>query len=370
MKTSTENFEDRYGSADFEQGKGSNLQKITDRKEKTQMKRYGIKSSDTLVDTIKKVVAEEETHIEENVSKKNDKLATKKPLKVDDIFNDNADPEAKPDIEQLEAMAKEQAAREKEEEEKDNEKTEVDPKEELRIKLMQYINPRILQSQELKDYVNRSSLKEEIYASLNQIANHKLNLYKIALASSVSVELSEGKKENKEKSKNVRRQIGTAAFIKSLVPMGPESALQRGRTVMSNPEISSQKISGLYRTLPSFKTPESIRAEHDALHVAPVNEEVEQIDEANRNPNVIKQGRTKVVKARVRKGKVQRRKRVSAVKGYTIRGGKLKRMSVAERLRRKRGQRRGKIKRKAKMARALMRRKRSMRRRASLGLKE
>jgi hypothetical protein len=67
---------------------------------------------------------------------------------------------------------------------------------------------------------------------------------------------------------------------------------------------------------------------------------------------------------------VQRRKKVSAVKGYTIRGGKLKRMSAAERLRRKRGARIGKIKRKAKMSRAIMKRKRSLRKRASLGLKE
>ena len=278
--------------------------------------------------------------------------------------------EGKQDIEALEALAKDQAQKEKEEETADKEEkedAEIDPKEELRIRLMQYLNPRIIKSQELKDYVNRSSLKEEIIATLNQIANHKLELYKVALASSTPVELSEGNKATKEKSKNVQRQIGTNAFIKSLVPMGPESALQRGRMVMNNPKVSSQKIAGLYRTLPSFRT-------HLSLHATPDQSssqtEVDQLDEANRNPNVIKQGRTKVVKARVRKGKVQRRKRVSAVKGYTIRGGKLKRMSVAERLRRKRGQRRGKIKRKAKMARALMRRKRSMRRRASLGLKE
>ena len=96
-------------------------------------------------------------------------------------------------------------------------------------------------------------------------------------------------------------------------------------------------------------------------------DEAEQIDEAS---NVIKAGRTKIVKVRVRKGKVQRRKKVSAVKGYTIRGGRLTRMKASERLKRKIGQRRGKMKRKAKMARALMRRKRSMRKRASLGLKE
>ena len=84
--------------------------------------------------------------------------------------------------------------------------------------------------------------------------------------------------------------------------------------------------------------------------------------------NVQRMGRKKLIKARVRGGKVQRRKVVSAVKGYTIRGGKLTRMSSAERLRRRIAQRKGKVKRRAKLARALIKRKRSLRRRASLGL--
>jgi hypothetical protein len=84
--------------------------------------------------------------------------------------------------------------------------------------------------------------------------------------------------------------------------------------------------------------------------------------------NVQKMGRRKLIRARVRGGKVQRRKVVSAVKGYTIRGGKLTRMTSAERLRRRIAQRKGKIKRKAKMARALIRRKRSLRKRSTLGL--
>ena len=84
--------------------------------------------------------------------------------------------------------------------------------------------------------------------------------------------------------------------------------------------------------------------------------------------NVQKMGRKKIIRARVRGGKVQRRKVVSAVKGYTIRGGKLVRMPPAERLRRKMAARRAKIKRRAKLARALIKRKRSLRKRASLGL--
>lgn len=88
------------------------------------------------------------------------------------------------------------------------------------------------------------------------------------------------------------------------------------------------------------------------------------LDEAN----VQKMGRTKLVRARIRGGKVQRRKKVSAVKGYTIRGGKMTRMTSSERLKRKISQRKGKIKRKAKMARALIKRKRSLRKRKALGL--
>lgn len=84
--------------------------------------------------------------------------------------------------------------------------------------------------------------------------------------------------------------------------------------------------------------------------------------------NVQRMGRKKLIKARVRGGKVQRRKVVSGVKGYTIRGGKLTRMSSAERLRRRISQRKAKVKRRAKMARSLIRRKRSLRRRQSLGL--
>lgn len=91
------------------------------------------------------------------------------------------------------------------------------------------------------------------------------------------------------------------------------------------------------------------------------------LDEANRN--VMKQGRAKIIRIRVRGGKVQRRKKLSDVKGYTIRGGKMIRMSPRERLKRKMGARRAKVKRRAKKARMLMRRKRALRKRKALGLK-
>lgn len=89
-------------------------------------------------------------------------------------------------------------------------------------------------------------------------------------------------------------------------------------------------------------------------------EEEEQLDEAPR---------VKIVRARIRGGKIQRRKKVSNVKGYTFRSGKLTRMSPSERRKRKLGQRRGKMKRKAKLSRTLMKRKRSMMKRRSIGLR-
>lgn len=78
--------------------------------------------------------------------------------------------------------------------------------------------------------------------------------------------------------------------------------------------------------------------------------------------------RFKIVKARFRGGKLQRRKKVSNVSGFTYRGGKLTRMSPAERRKRKMGQRRGVIKRKAKLRQAAMKRQRTMRRRKAMGL--
>jgi len=76
----------------------------------------------------------------------------------------------------------------------------------------------------------------------------------------------------------------------------------------------------------------------------------------------------RIVKARVRGGKIQRKRKVSTRPGYTIRGGKLVRMSSAERMKRRRGARKGKTKRKAKLARSMMKRKRSLRKRRSLGV--
>jgi len=99
--------------------------------------------------------------------------------------------------------------------------------------------------------------------------------------------------------------------------------------------------------------------------VSELAEALESIDEAN----VTKMGRLKMIKARIRGGKVQRRVKKSAVPGLTLRGGKLVRMSPSEKRARKMGARRGKIKRRAKLARALMKRRRSLMKRKAMGLK-
>ena len=84
--------------------------------------------------------------------------------------------------------------------------------------------------------------------------------------------------------------------------------------------------------------------------------------------NIQRMGRMKLVRVRIRKGKVQRRKRVSAIKGFTLRHGQLTRMTPMERRHRKMAARRSKFKRRAKLGQALRKRKMSLRRRNSMGL--
>lgn len=99
-----------------------------------------------------------------------------------------------------------------------------------------------------------------------------------------------------------------------------------------------------------------VAAKHEIAELA---EAIEDLAEAPR---------IKLIKARIRGGKVQRRVRKSGVKGMSLRGGKLVRITPAEKRARKMGARRAKIKRRAKLARALMKRKRSMMKRKAMGL--
>lgn len=89
------------------------------------------------------------------------------------------------------------------------------------------------------------------------------------------------------------------------------------------------------------------------------------LDEAN----IQKMGRTKLIRVRIRAGKVQRRKKFSTVPGYTIRGGRVVRMSSQERRHRKMGARRAKIKLRSKKNQILRKRKISLRKRKAMGIK-
>lgn len=82
----------------------------------------------------------------------------------------------------------------------------------------------------------------------------------------------------------------------------------------------------------------------------------------------VSEARVAIIKARIRGGKIQRRKRVSNVPGFTLRGGKLTRMSASERRRRKLGARIAARKTKQKQSQSLRKRKLSLMKRSRLGI--
>lgn len=102
---------------------------------------------------------------------------------------------------------------------------------------------------------------------------------------------------------------------------------------------------------------------------------IEVLDEAKRNPNIIKQGRIQKIRRRIRrnaKGKivVQKNIRRSSIKGFRISGNTVKRIPATVRLRKARLLKRSwKTTRRAKLRRTLLKRKMSMRRRSSIGLR-
>lgn len=104
-------------------------------------------------------------------------------------------------------------------------------------------------------------------------------------------------------------------------------------------------------------------------------EEVEELDEAKRNTNIIKQGRITKIRRRIRrnaKGRivVQKNRKRSGVKGYRISGNTVKRIPATERLRKARLLKRSwKTTRRAKLRRTMLKRKMSMNRRKSMGLR-
>jgi hypothetical protein len=110
--------------------------------------------------------------------------------------------------------------------------------------------------------------------------------------------------------------------------------------------------------------------DHSAEQLEVLKQGDDDLQEAKKKKrsNVQKMGRIKLVRARIRKGKIQRRKKLSAVKGFRLKGGKLKRMTAGERRKRKMGARRAKFKRKAKASRIKFALRKSLRRRKAMGL--
>jgi len=84
--------------------------------------------------------------------------------------------------------------------------------------------------------------------------------------------------------------------------------------------------------------------------------------------NIQRAGRTNIVRSRIRNGQVQRRRKVSAVPGWTVRDGKLVRMTSKERMNRRMAQRRAKVKRKNKLSTFRRKLKVALRKRKTLGV--
>lgn len=85
--------------------------------------------------------------------------------------------------------------------------------------------------------------------------------------------------------------------------------------------------------------------------------------------NIIHQGRTTLIRRRIRGGKLQRNIRKSKVRGYTYRGGKLQRITAIQKMKMRRAARRGAIKRRAHMQTAIRKRRRSLMRRKTMGIR-
>lgn len=86
--------------------------------------------------------------------------------------------------------------------------------------------------------------------------------------------------------------------------------------------------------------------------------------------NILRQGNTHIIRRRIRKGKIQRNVRMSSIKGYIVRGGKLRKIPQATLLKMKLSQRRASRIRRAKMSNILRKRQIAHRKRKAIGLKE
>jgi hypothetical protein len=113
--------------------------------------------------------------------------------------------------------------------------------------------------------------------------------------------------------------------------------------------------------------------EEKAFVVADTYIEEEILDEAS--SNIVKMGRIKKIRRRIRRNKqgriiVQKNVRKSAIKGYRVSGNRVVRVPAIQRIQKARKLKRyWKTKGRAKLRRTLLKRKMSIRRRTSMGIK-
>lgn len=220
-----------------------------------------------------------------------------------------------------------------------------------------------------KDYLEaQSSIKEQLYI----IAESKINEVKKMMACSeqfmktanqkkVSMDVLEqqtGSDDEKQARMNVAMHR-LKGMMKEEQESGEESSMARSELAAI---IKDAK--GIMSMLKGDKELEAwvqskITKSADYMSSVLDSMEGDKLDEATR---------IKIIKARIRNGQIQRRKKVSNVAGYTLRGGKMTRMTPTERRRRKLGAKRAKIKKRGKMTRILMKRRRSLQKRQRLGL--
>lgn len=164
------------------------------------------------------------------------------------------------------------------------------------------------------------------------------------------------------------------------VPNGYEVKRAKGHdgyTVWHNKKHNVGATETLHTKDPHYSNSNQVRAHHDdgvsnhTTHGRAIQHIISQhrgVNESHKKNNVTKQGRLKLIRVRVRGGKVQRRKKVSAVKGFTVRGGHVTRMSAAERRHRRMGARKAKIKRRSKKAQIHRKLVKSLRKRKQMGI--
>ena len=95
---------------------------------------------------------------------------------------------------------------------------------------------------------------------------------------------------------------------------------------------------------------------------------VKMFGEGLKSSDTLKMGRTKLVRVRIRKGKLQRGRKFSTVKGFTYRNGKMVRIMPSEHRNRVVGSKESKSKRRSRSARASIKRSISLRKRRAMGL--